>query len=104
LALFNEFDLDDIFTYHKWNAEQIKLGGDVRRAGKELARAILRTERNASNLSWKARDTALSFVRLAVQEANAAITFEAGFVGYGAADAQAKQKAEDLENTRKGEG
>jgi hypothetical protein len=78
MPLFKESDIDDVFTYHAWTHDQVRLGGDVRRAAKELARAILRSRwaEAQTDLSYDCRDRALTYVRLAVQEANAAITFE----------------------------
>jgi hypothetical protein len=74
--------IDDIFTYHKWSPDQIAKGSEVRTAAKKLAIAIIESESDVSkavdsSLAKSCRERALNFVRIAVQEANAAITFEA---------------------------
>ena len=83
--MFSLDQLDEVFSYHKWSESQVALGGAVRGTGKELARAILLSAPHrkghpldsTQQLANDCRERALHFVRLAVQEANAAITFDA---------------------------
>jgi hypothetical protein len=86
--MITEDMLDELFTFHKWSADQVENGNAIRAAGKEFSRAILRSaptlpslmseeKTKFSVLSAARRQEALEMVQETVMKANSAITFEA---------------------------